>query len=71
MLYIYFTRQSITIQPVQSLNSESATFPTDGSEVPLLKPEDDNEDQFIYEHSYNVDEKQATNQVLLYNNIKP
>ena len=55
-------------QPVQSPN-DSATFPTDDSEVPLFKPEVDTVDQFVYEPSYNVDEKQTTNQVFLYNNM--
>ena len=70
MLSIYFVRQNITSQPVQSLNSDSATFSTDGSETPLLKPEDDTVDQFVYEHSYCVDEKQTTNQVFYINIIK-
>ena len=66
MLYIYYTRQSSTSQSVQSLNSDPASFPTEGSEVPLLKPEDDIVDQFVYEYFYNVDETEATNEVFLY-----
>ena len=65
VIIIFFIRQSVTIQPVHSLNSDSATFPTDGSEVPLLKQEDDTVDQFVYEHSYCVDETETTNQVFL------
>ena len=57
-----FTRQSTTSQPEQSPTSDSATFPTDGSGAPLLKLDDDIDDDF----EYPVDEPEVNNQVIMF-----
>ena len=52
-------------QPEHSHTSDSATFPTVHSGAPLLKPDDDIDDQF----EYLVDEPEVNNQVIYINNM--
>ena len=55
---------------IYHLTRQSTTSQLDNSEVLMLKTQDDIEDHVIYQHSYHIDEKQATNQVFYINIIK-